>query len=101
MRQLLCTLRKLLGVDDPMTRPPVDETRIVQQGPVEAEQSLHALDPVLVERPEHPPPCVLAVDTVDAQLRDQRVVEPDDLAARVDTGIDANSRPRRLPVARD
>ena len=58
---------------------PGDEARVLEQRPVEAEQRRHAADPVLVERAEHPPPRVLAVDAVDAELRDQRVVEADDL----------------------
>ena len=45
---------------------------------MEAEQRGHAFDPVLPERAEHPPTRMLSVDSVDAELGDQRVVETDD-----------------------
>ena len=48
---------------------------------MEADERRHSADLVLAERAQHPPARVLAVDAVDAQLRDQRVVEADDLGA--------------------
>ena len=42
---------------------------------MEPEQRRDSLDPVLAERAEHPPPGVLAIDAVDDQLRDHRVVD--------------------------
>src|SRR5688572_4480976 len=101
MRQLLCTLRKPLGLDHSVTRAAVDETRVLEQCPVEAEQRRHACDLVLVERPQHAAPGVLSIDAVDAELRDERIVEADDFPPRVDAGVDAYARAGRLPVARD
>src|SRR5918992_4990509 len=101
MRQLIRMLRKLLRLDDPATRPGLHEARVLKKGPVEPEQRRHTLDPVLLERPEHSPPRVLAVDAVDTQLCDQRVVQTDDFSPGIDAGVDANSWPCRLPVARD
>src|SRR5918999_2702989 len=101
MRQLLSTFRKLLGLDDAVARLAADEARVLEKRAVEADEGRHALDHVFLERPQHPPPRVLAVDAVHAQLRDERVVQADDLAPRSDAGVDAHSRPGRLPVARD
>ena len=54
-----------------------------------------------LERPEHPPPRVLAVDVAHDQLRDHRVVERRDLRALDDTGVHAHAGPRRFAVTRD
>src|SRR2546423_665060 len=51
------------------------------------------LDPELVERAQHPPPRVLAVDAVDDELGHQRVVGAGDLVAGRDTGVDTHARP--------
>ena len=48
---------------------------------MEPEQRLHAADLVLVQRAQHSPPRMLAVDAVDDQLGHERVVEPGDLGA--------------------
>jgi hypothetical protein len=101
MRQLARALRKLLRLDDPVAGLAADEALVLEQRPVEADERRHAADLVLLERAEHAPPRVLAVDAVDDQLRDQRVVESDDLASFRHAGVDADTRPARLPVARD
>ena len=64
---------------EPEARLPRDEARMLEEGPVESEQSRHALDDVLVERAEHPAAGALAVAVPDDQLGDQRVVDADDL----------------------
>ena len=68
---------------------------------MEAEQRLRPLDDELLERPQHAPPRVLAVDVVDDQLRDHRVVELRDLVSRPDARVHAHADARRLPVGRD
>ena len=54
----------------PATKHGCDEQRAV-----EAEQRRRAAELELVERAQHPHPRVLAIDAVDDQLRDHRVVE--------------------------
>src|SRR5205085_2940527 len=56
--------RQQLRIDDAVTRAAVDEARVAEQRLVEAEQRLHATDFVFVERTQHPPPRVLAIDAV-------------------------------------
>ena len=68
---------------------------------MEAEQGRHASDLELVERAQHPHAGVLAVDAVDDQLRDHRVVEAGDLGAGDDPGIDAYAGAGRLGVGGD
>ena len=68
---------------------------------MEANECRDSFDLVLRERPEHSPSRVLAVDAVNAELRDQRVVQPDDLAAFPDSRVDPHPGAGRLPVARD
>jgi hypothetical protein len=68
---------------------------------VERHERLDSVDRELVERAQHPPPRVLAVDAVHDELPDHRVVQRRDLAAGDDTGINADARPGRLAVARD
>ena len=65
------------------------------------EQRRQAADLELVERAQHPPPRVLAVDAVDDQLRDHRVVEAADLGAGDDARVDAHARPGRLAIGGD
>ena len=78
----LCGARShQLRLDETVTRAALHEARMRQQRLVEADQRLHALDDVLVERPQHPPPRVLTIDPVDDELRDHRVVQRRDLAA--------------------
>src|SRR5438105_10647020 len=101
MRQLFRLPGKLLGFRHALARLAGPEARVVDQRTMEADKRRHALDLVLAERTEHPPPRVLPVDVVDAELRDQRVVEPDDLAPRPHARVDPHTGPRRLPVARD
>ena len=93
MRKLLRTLRHLLRLDEAVTRLAADEAGVREERPVEPEQRLDAADLVLVERPQHPAAGVLAVDALDDQLRDHRVVEAADLAADCDAGVDANPWP--------
>ena len=101
MRQLLCSFRKLLGFDYAATRLARGEATVLEQRPMEADERRDSLDLVLAERAQHPAASVVAVDAVDAELGDQRVVEPDDLAALGDSGIHSNAGPCRLAVARD
>ena len=60
---------------------------------MEADERGHAADLVLAERAQHPAARVLAVDAVHAELRDQRVVEADDLAPLADAGVDPHPGP--------
>ena len=101
MRQLLSFFGQLLRLDDSMTRLSCDEAVVAEQGSMESDERLDALDLVLAERAEHPPSCVLAVSAVHAELRDQRVVQAHDLAAFGDARVDADPGTCRLPVARD
>src|SRR5215203_6805871 len=101
MRKLLRTLRQLLRLDDPVTRLCGDETGVHEERAVEPEERVHTADLVLAERAEHPLARVLAVDAVDDQLRNHRVIQRGDLPTDGDARIDANPRPRRLAVARD
>src|SRR4029450_13420707 len=84
-----------------ITRLSCDEALMLEQRPVESEQRRDAADLVLVERAQHPPPRVLAVDPVHDELCDQRVIEADDLAAGSNPRVDPDARAPRLPVARD
>ena len=61
----------------------------------------HALDDELVERAQHAQAGALAIAVPDAQLGDQRVVEPDDLVALLDPRVDAHAWAGRLCVAHD
>src|SRR2546423_5893326 len=101
MRQLLGSLGKLVRFHDAMTGFSGDKAGMLEQRPVETKQRSDAADLVLVERAQHPPPRVLAVDAVDDQLRDQRVVQADDFASRPNPRVDPDARTSRLPVARD
>src|SRR5438270_7605943 len=101
MRQLFSTFGKLFRFHDAVTRLPGDEARVLEQRPMETEQRRDAADLVLVKRTQHPPPGVLAVDAVNDELGDQRVVQADDLAARPNPRVDPDARTPRLAVARD
>ena len=101
MRQLLSFCRKLLGLDDPVTRLSGDEARVVEQRPVKPDQGRDPADLELLKRPEHSTAGMLSIDVVDDQFRHERVVEIRDDRAGRDPGIDPHSRPRRLAVARD
>ena len=68
---------------------------------MKAEQRLDAADLELLERTEHAPPRVLAVDPVDYELREQRIVERRHLDPCLHAGVHPHSRPSRLAVARD
>src|SRR5438477_8468308 len=98
MRQLLRCLGKLRRFHDAVTGLSCHKARVLEQGPVETEQCRDTADVVLVERAQHPSPRMLTVDAVDDELRDQGVIEADDLAARGNSGVDPDSRTRRLPV---
>jgi hypothetical protein len=101
MRQLLCTLRELLGLDHAPARLSAGEAVVLEQRAVEADERRHSADLVLGQRAQHPTARMLAVDAVNAELRDQRVVEADHLAPLANAGVDSHPRPTRLPVARD
>ena len=101
MGQLLRALREKLRLDDAVARLAGREARVVEQRPVEAEQGRDAANLELVERAQHAPTRVLAIDSVDDDLRHERVVEAGDLRAGYDPGVHANPRTRRLAVARD
>ena len=95
--QLLRPLGQLLGLDHAVARRALDEARVLEQRPVKAEQRRDAADLELAERAQHPPARVLAVDVVDDQLRDERVVEVRDLRAGDDARVDAHAGARRAP----
>ncbi len=101
MRQLLRPLRKLFRLHHAVAGLSTSEAVVLEQGLMEPDQRRHTVDLVLAERAQHPVSRVLAVDAVNAQLGDERVVEPDDLAARDHSGVDTHTRPTRLPVGRD
>src|SRR4051812_23998075 len=73
--ELLRLTRELFGLDYAVAGLAVDEAPAAQQRAVEAQQRGDALDLVLVESAEHAVAGVLAVDAVDDQLGDERVVE--------------------------
>src|SRR5918994_6610193 len=101
MRKLRRTLRKLVRLHDAVTRLALGEAGMLEQRLVEAEQRGHALDPVLPERAEHAATRVLPVDSVDAELGDEWVVETDDVPPRLHAGVHSHARTARLHVARD
>src|SRR5829696_4863664 len=101
MRKLLRTLRKLLRLHDAVARLALGEAGMLEQRLVESEQRGHALDPVLPERAEHAATRVLPVDSVDAELRDQWVIEADDVTPSLDAGVHSHAGTARLHVARD
>src|SRR5262245_38682733 len=101
MRQLIRTFRELWRLCRVPTRLAGREARMLEQRAVEPDESLHAADLVLADGAEHPAPRMVAVDSVRAELRYERVVEADDLAPAGHSRVDPDARPRRLPVARD
>src|SRR6266508_3282378 len=101
MRQLFSFLRELLRFDQAVTGRRLDEARMAEERPVESRQRGHALDHELVERAQHPQARTLAVDIPDAHLRDQWVVEPDDLRALDDPRVDAHAWSGGLAVRGD
>jgi len=101
MGQLFRTLRQLLGLDDSVTRRPFGEAGVLEQSAMEAKERRDAADLEFAESSKHSTPRVLAIDPLDDQLRDERVVERRDLRARGHPGVDPHPRPARLPIARD
>ena len=104
MRQLLELLRalgQLIGFDHAPTCRTVGEGFRLEQGAVESEQRRRALDDELLERAQHPAARMLAVDVVDDELRDERVVEIGDLVSRPHARVDAHADATRLPIGRD
>ena len=99
--ELLRTLRQRLGLDDAVARLAGDEAGVLEERTVEAEQGRRPLDPELGEGAQHASDRAVAIDVVDDQLRDHRVVEPAHLVARLDPGVDAHARPGRLAVRGD
>ena len=108
MRQLLCLLRELFGLHGSRARACLHETRLAEQRAMKAEQRLDTADLELLERAQHAPACVLAVDAVDDELREQRVVERRHLGPCLEIPKDADlaedvirqNRVRTLDVAR-
>ena len=68
---------------------------------MESDEGRRPRDHELLERSEHPPPRRLAIDVVDDQLRDQRVVEVGNDIPGPNARIDAHPPPGRLSVGRD
>src|SRR5262245_15038778 len=99
--ELLCAVRELVRLHDAPARLALDEARSLEQSPVEAEQGRGAFDDELLERPQHAPSRVLAIDVVHDQLRDERVVEIRDLVPCANARIDPHADPGRLPIRRD
>ena len=99
--ELLRSLRELLRFDDACARLAADEARMLEQRAMEAEQRRRPFDAELGERAKHPRDRPLAVDVVDDQLGDHRVVEVADLVACLDAGVDPNPRAGRLAIRGD
>ena len=99
--QLLRASRQLLRLDDAVAGRAGTEARMLEERSVEAEERRRALDSELGERAQHAGDRTVAIDVVDDQLRDHRVVEPADLVPRLDPRVDADSRPRRLAICAD
>ena len=72
-----------------------------QQRLVKRHECLDLVDRKLVECAQHSSPRVLAIDTVDDELRDHRVVQARDLAAGNDAGVDADPGAPGLAVTND
>src|SRR5437764_463479 len=64
--QLLGPRRQQVRLDQAVAGLPFDEAWVRQEGLVEPDQRLHALDDELVERPPHSAACMLAVAAVHA-----------------------------------
>ena len=99
--ELLRTFGQLLRLDDARARLALHEARVLEQGPVEPEERRRAFDAELREGAQHPRDRPVAVDVVDDELRDHRVVQLADLVACLDPRVDADPRPGRLAIARD
>ncbi len=99
--ELLRSLRELLRFDHACARLAADEARVLQQRAVESEQRRGPFDAELGKRAKHPRDRALAVDVVNDQLGDHRVVEVADLVTRLDAGVDPNPRAGRLAIRGD
>src|SRR5829696_146024 len=99
--ELLGLAREQLRLDEPEARLPVHKARVGQKRAVETDQRLRPLDHVLLERTQHATARVLAVETVDDHLGDQRVVRSGYLGALAHAGVDPNAGAGRLPVGGD
>src|SRR5918992_576956 len=101
LRQLLGPFRQLLRLDDAATGSALLEAGVLEERAVKAHQRGHAADLELLQGAKHAAARAIAVDVVDTELRDHRVVEAADLGAGLDAGVNPHARPSRLPVARD
>jgi hypothetical protein len=101
LRQLLCPPRERFRLDYAVTRPALRKARMLEQREMKPDQRGDPADLELAEGAQHPPPRVFAIDVVNAQLGDHRVVETADLAPRLHTGVHTHAGPTRLPVGRD
>ena len=99
--ELLRAPGERLRLHDPGTRLATSEAGALEQRAVERDERRRALDDVLLERAQHPASRVVAIDVVDDQLRDERVVEARHLVARADARVDAYADSRRLTVRGD
>src|SRR3954451_9574272 len=95
-------LEPLLVLDEVAAGLTVQPLVGLEEADVERDQRLdRALELELLERADHAMGGLLAVDVPDDQLRDHRVVDRGDLAAGLDTGVDAHARAARLEVGAD
>ena len=68
---------------------------------MESQKVRRAVDDELLERPQHPASGVLAVDVVDDELGDERVVQVRDLVSAANSRVHAHADAGRLAVGRD
>ena len=80
-----------LRLDEPVTRLALDEAGMCEQRLVKADERLDAADCELVERAQHPPARVVAIDAVNDELGDHRVVQLRDLGTGDNAGVHAHS----------
>ena len=85
----------------PVARLAAREARVLEQRPVEAEQGRRPFDRNSASARSIRAIARLAVDVVDDQLRDHRVVEPAHLVPGLDARVDAHAGPGRLAIRRD
>ena len=99
--ELLRAIGELLRLHDPRARLAPHEAGVLEERAVEAEQRRRALEFELRERPQHARDRAVAVDVVDDQLRDHRVVELAHLVPRLDARVDADTRAGGRSIGRD
>src|SRR5919106_4130775 len=99
--QLLDLARQLVGLHHPVARPGLDEAGRGQEHTVESGERLRTLDHELLERAKHSPARRLAIDVLNHELGDQRVVQTRHLVARTHARVDSYPDPAGLSVRRD